>query len=155
MYHPEKAHYFQTQLLQVVGQALNAASYTLEDNPVHQSRGLIRFYKPLPDLGEFIHSFVEWQLLTFEQSPAARFRIQLMRNYGQEARAFTDYPDRVEQSLTWVIWHVYGAKLLPSDEHWWSFRYIEDLPYLLAETGKLLFGYGIPWIEKHESTKAL
>jgi hypothetical protein len=146
-YDPAKTRYFKETLLAVAGQAFDAAGYLLEDNAMHQIRGLARFRKALPMLGNDVHGFVEWQLLAFEQSPLARFQINLIRNQGLAARAATGFIHRDERSLAWVIWHVFNARILPGDDYWWSFHDGAALAHELATAGRFLFGYGIPWLE--------
>jgi hypothetical protein len=146
-YDIEKIHYFQETLLKIAGQAFNAAAYQLENNLTHHGRGLIRFQKLLPTLGNDIYGFIEWQLLIFEQSPWTRFRVNLLRNQGTEARALTPYEHRSEHSLSYIMWEVFQARVLPDADYWWGFRDGNELPYLIAEAGKLVFGYGIPWLE--------
>jgi hypothetical protein len=130
-------------LRHVVGQALDAAHYELEDNPTHQARGLFRFRK---QLAENVYAFIEFQTLYHDQSGLSRFRINLLKNSVPDARAST--PEAVETTLPTVIWHEFGAhNVLPSDDHWWMYKYDQDLAYELVEAGRLLFGYGVPWME--------
>jgi hypothetical protein len=150
-YNPEQTAFFQRLLAKVVGQPLAAAQYQLENDPLQQQRGLVRYTKLTPTLGENVHCFIEWQLLAFAQSPLARFQINLLRNRGHDARAATTYPDRVERSLSWVMWHVYSVRLLPQDDSWWQFRDEQELGHALANAGKLLFAYGVPWLEQRET----
>lgn len=145
-YNPKKTAAFQTMLEQVVGQALAAAGYVLEDQPLQQTRGLIRYRKAL---GDDIYAFIEWQLLAFEQSRVAQFQVNLLRNRGTEARAQTDAEERVEHTLPWLIWHVFETRVVPSDSVWWEFRDEIELGQALASAGRLLFGYGVPWLEKN------
>lgn len=146
-YDPAKTRFFKDTLLKVAGQALEAAGLELEDNNIQQARGLIRFRKSLLELGEDIYGFVEWQLLAFEQSPLARFQIILIRNRGIDARTITEYEHQEEHSLAWIICHAYQSQVVPSDDHWWTFRDSNELAYAIAEAGRLLFGYGMPYLE--------
>ena len=149
-YDPKNTTYFKSTLTTIVGQALDAAGYVMENHPLQQARGLIRFRKKLTSLGSDIYGFVEWQLLAFEQSPVARFQINLLRNKGLDARAITDYAKREEHTLPWVIWNVYEVKVVPHDKVWWDFRDTIELEQALASAGRLLFGYGVPWLELSE-----
>ena len=151
-YDPQKTAYFKESLVRVVGKVLDAAGYQLEDNPLQQARGLIRYYKPLQHLGEDVYGFLEWQLLAFEESPIARFQLTLLRNRGLEARTVTDYSHRAEQALPWIIWHVFNARVVPADDSWWDFRNGNELLQALANAVHLLFGYGIPWLEMHQDS---
>ncbi|MBI5929441.1 MAG: hypothetical protein HY862_09040 [Chloroflexi bacterium] len=149
-YDPAKTRFFKDTLLKVIGQAMTAANLQLEDNEIQQARGLIRFYKLLPTLGEDIYGFVEWQLLAFEQSPLARFNVTLLRNQGLDARAITEYAHREECSLAWIIRHAYQSEVVPTDDHWWTFRDGTELANALVDAGKLLFGYGMPYLEMRQ-----
>lgn len=144
-YNPEKTAAFYAMLERVVGQALTAAGYAPENQPLQQARGLIRYRKAL---GDGVYAFIEWQLLAFEQSPVAQFQVILIRNRGVEARAHTDFEDRAEHTLPWLIWHLFEARVVPSDSVWWEFRDEVELGQALASAGRLLFGYGVPWLEK-------
>ncbi len=150
-YNTEKTQHFKQTLITVVGQALSAAGYVLEDSPIQQQRGLIRFQKPLPRLGHDIVGFIEWQLLAFEQSPVAQFQVSLLRNRGHDARAKTNYDHRDEKTLSWIMWHVFNAQLMPSDDAWWDFKTSHELGHALAAAGRTVFGYGIPWLEMQDS----
>lgn len=150
-YDPQKTAVFKEMLSQVIGQALAAANYHLEDAPMQHLRGLLRYRKPLPTLGNQVHGFLEWQLLAFEQSRVARFQVTLLRNTGIDPRARTTYPQRDEQSLAWIMWHVFGERLLPADDSWWEFRDQRELGFALVNAGKLVFAYGVPWLEMREA----
>lgn len=141
-YDPAKTHYFKEMVLTITGQAFDAAGYVLDSDELAQARGLVRFGKPLPELGEQALARVGWQLLAFEQSPFARFRINLSR--------LNTHQKDVERTLSDVIWNEYEARVLPSAEYWWEFRSSDELPHALSHAGKLLFGYGIPWLEMRE-----
>lgn len=150
-YNIEKTMHFKQTLITVVGPALAAAGYKLEESPIQQQRGLVRFQKPLQTLGDGVYGFIEWQLLAFEQSPIARFQISLLRNGGQAARAKTDYEHQDEKTLSWIMWHVYGTQIMVSDDAWWDFRTPDELGHALATSGRALFGYGIPWLEMQDT----
>jgi hypothetical protein len=127
----------------VLGGVLAVAGYEREALPAHEARGLFRFRKPIPDGGGYY--FLEFQTLYHAQSELSRFRVSLLRNVGLDARAKT--PHALERTLSDVIWTEYGARLLPSAEHWWLYKYPADLAPQLLEAGQLLFAYGVPWLE--------
>ena len=133
-------------LLHVIGQPLDAAHYHLEDAPMQQARGLFRFHKELDD-GR--HGFIEFQTLYHPQSELSRFRISLLRNDKAQARVAS--PVAEEYSLAYIIWHEYEARVLPADEHWWLYKHPQDLAQHLFEAGKLLFAYGVPWLENFQN----
>jgi hypothetical protein len=132
-------------LQHVVGQPLEAARYQLEDTPMHHARGLFRFHKELEDA---THAFIEFQTIYHPQSDLSRFRISLLRNDQPQARIASAAAE--ERSLAHIIWHEYEARILPADEHWWTYKSAEDLAYHLYEAGKLVFAYGVPWLEHFE-----
>ncbi len=129
---------FAAVLNHVLGQALAAAQYQLEDTPMHHARGLFRYQKRLSDSA---YRFIEFQNLY--HADLSRFQITLLKNSLPDARAAT--PDAVEKTLSSVIWNEYGARVLPAENHWWPYKY--DLPSELYAAGKLLFAYGLPWLE--------
>lgn len=138
---------FHEILRHVLGQTLNAAQYELEDLPMHHARGLFRYRKQLAE-NRFI--FIEFQTLYHPQSELSRLRINLIRNSTVDSGQAS--PERVEQTLPAIIWHEYGVQILPSDDHWWMYKHQQDLAYTLLDAGKLLFGYGVPWIEGQDTS---
>jgi hypothetical protein len=126
------AEEFIATLRHVMGAPLDAAGYILQDHPMQQARGLFRFVK-----GEWA---VEFQTLYHPQSSLSRFRVSLTRE-GEE------------RSLSDIIWTEYGARVLPAEDHWWLYKAPRDLAPHLVEAGKLLFGYGIPWLEGWEESE--
>jgi hypothetical protein len=128
----------------VAGQALAAAGYVLQDNPTHQSRGLFRYRKMLPDA---ISVYVEFQLLFYTVGGPSRFRVNLLRNTGADARSPSGYDEKVDTTLAKLLWDDFGVRQLSGPEHWWLFSNPTELGYAIAEAGKLLFGFGIPWLE--------
>lgn len=141
-YNPSQTSYFKEILLQIVGEALRAAHYEIEESELTQARGLVRFHKNFPSLGDNCQLTVSWQLLAFAQSPLARFRIELERTEAGSAS--------MKHTLSYVIWHIYGSRVLPNEDFWWEFKTGDELPYALSSAGKLLFAYGIPWLEMQE-----
>lgn len=145
IYDSAKTQYFKETVLVIVGQALHAAGYLLHDDNVQQARGLVRFYKP-SNLNTSAQLGIGWQLLVFEQSPIAQFRVELLRlNADQHT---------TKRTLSDVIWHDYKAHILPSDDFWWEFRTTDELPHAIAHAGKLLIGYGLPWLEMRSDSPA-
>jgi len=135
----------------VVGQALTALGYTLQSNPTHQARGLFRYSKTFEDG----HStYVEFQALYYQGGPS-RFRVNLLRNIGPDARSPSDYAEKVDTTLGKLLWNEFGVRQLSSPDHWWTFRAPNELAYAIAEAGKLLIGFGIPWLEGELSTDDL
>lgn len=110
---------------------------------MHQSRGLFRYYKPLADN---ITAYVEFQLLQYGGGPS-RFRINLLRNTGADARSVTQYVDKVDTTLSSVLWNLFSVSALGGPDHWWAFANQNQLAYALLDAGKLLFAFGIPWLE--------
>ncbi|MFP4321246.1 MAG: hypothetical protein ACLFTK_02215 [Anaerolineales bacterium] len=134
---------FHETLSHVIGEALSAAGYALEPQTMHQARGLFRYHKALDTAR---HAFIEFQTLYHPQSELSRFRVLLLTNSVPVARQAT--PVAQAHDLAAVIWHVWGAEgVLPADSHWWTYKHAADLAPQLYEAGKLLFGYGVPWLE--------
>ncbi len=122
---------FRLLLLTVLGQALAAAGYALEEDLVSQASGRFRFRQP----GERL---IEFQLLAGvanEWAPemASRFRITLSRQ-GRR------------RTLGALVVTDFRVPILPAAEHWWVWRDSAGLGTALAEAGHLLVGYGIPWL---------
>lgn len=135
---------FGAMIERVAGQALAAAGYTLQDNPTHQSRGLYRYRKALPG---GVSAYVEFQHLHYVVGGPSRFRVNLLRNDAADARAASQYSGRVDTTLTRLLWNDFDVQQLGSPDHWWVFRSPQELAYAIADAGKLLFGFGIPWLE--------
>jgi hypothetical protein len=132
---------FGQTLQQVVGQAFTAAGYELQDFPMHQMRGLFRYQKRLENEGS---SYVEFQLLYYAGG-VSRFRVNLLRNSGDDARA--QAADKIETTLARLLWDEFGVEQLSGPDHWWLFNNPTELGYTLLEAGRLTFGFGIPWLE--------
>lgn len=138
-YDPAQTAHFKEMLLTVTGQAFAAGGYELKDDPLSQKRGLVRFDKSAPEIADDARLRVGWQLVAFEQSPVARFRVELERlNAGKHSTSRT---------LSDVIWNDFEARVLPGEEYWWEFKSGDELPHALAAAGKMVFAYGIPWLE--------
>jgi hypothetical protein len=135
----------------VVGQALTALGYTLQSNPTHQARGLFRYSKSFEN---GISTYVEFQVLYY-QGGSSRFRVNLLRNMGLDARSPGDYGEKVDTTLGKLIWDDFGVRQLTGPDHWWTFRDPNELAYALAEAGKLLIGFGVPWLEGELSANDL
>ncbi|HEX2620688.1 MAG TPA: hypothetical protein VHL11_11080 [Phototrophicaceae bacterium] len=128
--------YFRTLLLTVVSQAFTAAGYLLEENPMQQAGGLYRFQKSLED-GKT--ATIEFQHLVYHDSEwssgvPSRFRINLSRSDG------------LRRDLSALVVEDFGVAILPSGKHWWMYRDTNSLGQALAEAGRLVIGYGMPWL---------
>jgi hypothetical protein len=123
---------------------LAAAGYVLQDNPTHQSRGLFRYRKALAD---GVYAYVEFQLLYYPIGGPSRFRVNLLRSTGADARSPGDCAGKVDTTLGRLLWEDFGVRQLSGPEHWWLFNNPTELGYAIAEAGTLLFGFGIPWLE--------
>jgi len=136
---------FKDTLLIVVGQAFEAAGYTLMDRPVQHAAGQFRFIKPLDD-GSF--GLIDYQLLSYTDTEwstgmPSRFKVTLIRSDDANPRKASDL---VQRDLSALVVDDFGVDILPSAKHWWSFRSVEGLGKALAEAGHLVIGYGIPWL---------
>lgn len=122
---------FRQALLTVQGQALEAAGYCLQANPLQWNAGLLRFVRATPQ-----HLLiVDYQLLVHPAHPA-RFQPRLARDPGTDAI-----------SLPRLVWDVFGVHVLPDADYWWRYEDASALAEALLEAGKLLVGYGLPWLD--------
>jgi hypothetical protein len=140
--------YFRVILLTVVGQAFDAAGYTLEERPVQWAGGQFRFVKKLSD---DLHGFIEFQLLAYvdtewSSGQPSRFRVTLMRSDSPNANTPSQHKQFARRTLSALVVEDFGVNILPSADHWWTFRDTESLGHALAEAGHLAVGYGMPWL---------
>ncbi|MBX3066530.1 MAG: hypothetical protein KF726_26350 [Anaerolineae bacterium] len=140
---PTPQAFFGSMVETVLGQALTASGYTLENAPMHQMRGMFRYVKPLADE---VNAYAEFQLLYYQGSPS-RFRVNLLRNKGNDARGRSGYADQLEITLSVLLWDVFGVQQLDTAEYWWTFANPQQLGAALMEAGKLLIGFGLPYLE--------
>lgn len=139
---------FRAILLTVVGQAFDAAGYTLEDRPHQWSGGLFRFVKRLDD---DLYGYIAFQLLSnvdtmWSSGVPSRFRVTLTRSDRPDAAAASDHPQSARRDLSALVVEDFDVPILPSARHWWDFRTTEELGKALAEAGHLVVGYGMPWL---------
>jgi hypothetical protein len=140
---PTPQAFFGQMVETVAGQAFATAGYKLQDNPIHQMRGLFRYRKALDD---GLSAYIEFQLLYY-QGGRSRFHVNLLRNTGVDARANPNDPASIDVSLATLLWEDFGVRQLSSADHWWQFSSPQELGHAIAEAGKLVFGFGIPWLE--------
>lgn len=139
--------YFLTLLQTVIGQALDAAGYTLEQRPLQWAGGRYRFVKALED---GCTGLIEFQVLVYSdnawsQDQPSRFNVQLgrtgLRGGGKNGA------DRFSiRSLSQLVVRDFGVKILPGQDHWWRYHDTNSLAGALAEAGHLIVGYGMPWL---------
>lgn len=142
------ADYFRMILLTVMGQAFEAAGYTLDENPVQWAGGRFRFGKPLS--GE-LRGFIEFQLLGYTENEwvarmPSRFRVHLIRTDKPTPYAASTHPDYRQRTLSALVVDDFHVDILPSADHWWTFSNTDELGRALAEAGHLVIGYGMPWL---------
>lgn len=135
---------FKDTLEKVAGGAFVALGYVLQDNGTHQSRGLFRYRK---DLADGASVYVEFQLLFYKLGGPSRFRVNLLRNTGPDARAASDDSDKVDTTLGKLLWDTVDIRVLGNADHWWTFSNAYELGAALVDAGKLVIGFGIPWLE--------
>lgn len=140
--------YFRMLLLTVVGQAFTAAGYELEENIMQQAGGRFRFVKALAN---DLLGFIEFQVLVYSENEwvsgaPSRFRVMLIRTDQPSPYAASDHPQHAQRNLSALVVEDFGVAILPSADHWWTFRGTEELGKALAEAGHLIVGYGIPWL---------
>lgn len=145
--------YFLALLQTVIGQALDAAGYTLEQNPMQWAGGRYRFAKALEGGGA---ALIEFQALIYSDTAwsggqDSRFQVQIGRsinrgNRGNRGASMQDSDPFAPRSLSQLILRDFGVKILPSEDHWWRYRDTDSLARALAEAGHLIVGYGLPWL---------
>lgn len=140
--------YFRTILLTVVGQAYSAAGYTLDEQPLKWASGRFRFTRTFDD---GLYGFIIYQLLSYTDSEWAsgmpsRFQVILVRTDQPNPAAESRHPRFARRGLSELVVEDFGVPILPSSDHWWTFRNVDQLGDALAEAGHLVVGYGIPWL---------
>lgn len=140
--------YFRLLLLTVIGQALGAAGYDLDEHPVQWAGGQYRFIKRFD---EGLYGFIEFQLLSYLDTVWAsghpsRFRVILIRSDQPAPNAASSHPRFARRDLSALVVKDFGVAILPSADHWWEFRTTQQLGSALAEAGHLIVGYGLPWL---------
>lgn len=127
-------------LVTVVGGALQAAGYALDHAPAQWISGLYRFRRSLDETMQLI---VDVQVLAHPEYPS-RLQVTLAR----AALPGKMPPLGVRKiSLPRLVWDVFQVHVLPVSDYWWEFRTQRDLADVLLEAGKLLVGYGLPWLD--------
>ena len=134
--------YFRALLRTVVGQAFAAAGYHFEEAPLQAAGGRYRFAKRFAD-GR--RAWIDFQALVssdtvWSAGAPSRFRVQLTRLPARGSA------ERDSRSLAALVVADFGVRILPSADHWWSYRDTDSLGKALAEAGHLAVGYGIPWL---------
>jgi hypothetical protein len=143
MTHPSAQEYFRMVLLTVVGQALGAAEYTLEDNPVQWAGGQIRFRAQLVN---GLYGFIMYQHLAYAEPAPSRFRVSVVRTDLSNPNLTSRHPQFDRHTLSMLVVEVFGVAILPSADYWWTYHNTTELGKGLAESGHLIAGYGIPWL---------
>lgn len=133
--------YFRALLRTVVGQALDAAGYHLQRTPLQWAGGKYRFVKTFADGSQ---AWIDFQVLVYSETEwssggSSRFTVDLCRI------PVGDSPS-VGRSLSQLVVDDFGVGILPSANHWWSYRDTDTLAQGLAEAGHLIVGYGMPWL---------
>lgn len=134
--------YFRFVLVTVVGQAFNAAGYLLDERPAQWAGGQYRFQKPLNDE---LNGFIEWQHLYYAERPSL-YRVTLTRTDKAAPNLPITHALGVQRTLSALVVSDFGVKILPSADHWWTYRDTNELGRTLGEAGSLAIAYGIPWL---------
>ncbi len=140
--------YFRALLLTVAGQAFGAAGYALDDNPIRTMGGMIRWQKPLTD---DLWGFIDYQVLiytpnAYASESSSRFRVSLTRTPFNVPKP-NKHPSYFHSTLSQLVVGDFGVNILPNVDHWWTFNDTTSLGKTLAESGYLVVGYGIPFLE--------
>ena len=135
--------YFRLVLLTVVGQAFEAAGYSLEDRPAQWAGGQFRFVKKLD---ESLHGFIEFHHLHYIEGSPSRFRVTLTRTDQIVPHRRSTHPQYAQRTLSALVVADFGVAILPSADHWWTYQNTSELGRTLGEAGSLAVGYGMPWL---------
>ena len=127
--------HFRTLMLTVVGQAYQAAGYSLLNIPTQNIAGKYRWRKIFD---EGTSTFIDYQLLAYNDNAyvagnPSRFRVTLTK-------------PQISRTLSQLVVSDFGVAILPSPDYWWIFHDTESLGKALAEAGHLVVGYAIPWL---------
>ncbi len=138
---------FRSLLRTVVGQAFSAAGYDLDERPLQWAGGKYRFVKSFSSCR---FGLIDFQVLVYSDTmwsagAPSRFTAQLTRSPDRAGKACkaAGYATR---SLSRLVVADFGVGILPSADHWWSYRDAGTLGRALAEAGRLTVGYGMPWL---------
>lgn len=139
--------YFRTILMTVVGQAFEAAGYHLKQAPLQWAGGKYRFTKTFDD---GLYGLIDFQVLVYADNMwssgmPSRFRVQLTRSDDHNGKA-TSHDQYATRTLSQLVVEDFGVTILPSADHWWTYRDTDTLGKGLAEAGHLVVGYGMPWL---------
>lgn len=139
--------YFRALLQTVLGQALSAAGYQLQEAPLQWAGGKYRFAKAFPD---GFTGLIDFQVLVYSDTmwsagAPSRFHVQLTRARDTHGLA-SDSSAHVTRGLSQLVVEDFRVAILPTADHWWRFHDTATLGAALAEAGHLLVGYGIPWL---------
>lgn len=140
--------YFRTVMHTVVGQAFEAAGYSLQHEPLRWSGGRFRYRKSLAD---GLYAFISFQVLIYNDTTwsgrnPSRFRVTLICS-DQATGAKTAHPRYQQRTLSQLVVGDFGVKILPAIDHWWQFTDTDSLGKALAEAGHLLIAYAIPYLD--------
>ncbi len=135
--------YFRLVLLTVVGQAFDAAGYTLENCPAQWAGGHFRFAK---HFGGVIRGFIEWQHLHYTEGRPSLFRVTLTRTDKLNPMDASTHPRYAQRLLAALVVDDFKVQIVPSGSHWWKYTNTSELGRALGEAGSLAIAYGIPWL---------
>ena len=133
----------------VVGQAFAAAGYQREQSPLQSAGGRFCYAK---DFDDGARGLIDFQVLVYSDTmwssgAPSRFRVRLTRLQKAPGGA-------VVRSLSQLVVEDFGVNILPTADHWWSYRDTDSLGKALAEAGHLIVGYGLPWLAGELSPRA-
>lgn len=145
----QSAHsYFQSLMQLVVGQAYTSAGYLLEERPLQWAGGMYRWQKELEDA---VIAIIDYQALVHtltEHVPSqpSRFRITLTRTPAKHPKP-TAHPRYASRTLSQLVVEDFGVAILPNASYWWTYTDTHSLGQALAESGHLVIGYGMGWLD--------
>jgi len=97
-----------------------------------------------------LYGVIEYQLLAYTDTQWAsgmpsRFKVTLIRADNAGGMP-SDHADYARRDLSALVVQDFGVAVLPSADHWWTFKTQDELSKGVAEAGHLSIGYGIPWL---------
>ena len=145
---------FGVLLNMVLGQALAAAGYESTSSQLQEAGGKFTYWKrfgPETPILKGLYAYIEFQHLPnapSEWAPeaASRFTIFLTRSDEEQAHLLSEDPDYARRMLSELIVEDFSVAVLPAARYWWSYQNEAELAQALAAAGRLLVGYGLPWL---------
>lgn len=141
---------FKEALLNFAAPRLRAAGYEYDD--ALRDRDLMYGFRK--HLGDDIYAIIFFERHQYEERPVGHgFTVSLVRCKTTNPAQW--YRGSYEGFLNWrlpaVLWFIYGLRIYPYSDHWWTPAKEEEIKAQFADALDKLEGYGIPWLEDPKS----